>query len=69
VMWADHQPGAKGLVQDRADGRPSSSYSLPLLQITGSITHADERGKPTTVDVSGSGWADRQWGYFLADQG
>jgi predicted secreted hydrolase len=70
VMWADHQPGEKSLVQeDRADGGHSSSYSLPHLQITGSITHTDERGKPSTVDVSGSGWADRQWGDFLADQG
>jgi predicted secreted hydrolase len=36
-------------------------YSLPQLRIAGSITYADERGKPVTVDVSGSGWADRQW--------
>ena len=38
------------------------SYSLPHLQVAGSVTYADERGKPTTVDVSGTGWADRQWG-------
>ena len=51
-----------------ADGGHSSSYSLPHLQITGSITYSDERGTPTTVDVSGPGWADRQWGDYLTDQ-
>jgi CrtC N-terminal lipocalin domain len=69
VMWADHQPGTKSLVRDRADGGHSVSYSLPHLRIAGSITYDDEDGKPTTVDVSGAGWADRQWGDFLADQG
>lgn len=44
-------------------------YSLPRLQITGSVTYTDERGKPIDVDVSGTGWADRQWGSFAADQG
>ena len=34
----------------------------------GSLTDTDERGKPIAMDVSGSGWADRQWGDFLADQ-
>ena len=69
VIWADDQPGAKGLARDRADGGHSFSYSLPRLRIAGSMTYTDERGKPTAVDVSGSGWADRQWGDFLADQG
>ena len=46
-MWADDLPGAKGLVQDRADGGRSFSYSLPHLRITGSITYTDERGKLT----------------------
>ena len=68
VMWADDQPGAKGLVQERADGGHSSSYSWPHLRIAGSIAYTDERGKPTAVDVNGSGWADRQWDNFLADQ-
>jgi predicted secreted hydrolase len=68
VMWADDLPGAKGLVQDRADGGHSFSYSLPHLRIAGSITYADERGTLTAVDVSGSGWADRQWGDFAAGQ-
>jgi predicted secreted hydrolase len=36
-------------------------YTLPRLRIAGSITYADERGKPVVVDVSGAGWADRQW--------
>jgi len=56
-------------VQDRADGGHSFSYSLPRLRIAGSLTYTDERGKPTAVDVSGSGWADRQRGGFPADQG
>jgi CrtC N-terminal lipocalin domain len=68
VMWAEDQPRAAGLVRDSADGSHSFSYSLPHLQIAGSVTYTDERGKPTTVDLSGSGWADRQWGDFLADQ-
>ena len=53
----------------RSRRRHSFSYSLPHLQIAGSVTYTDERGKPTTVDVSGSGWADRQWGDFLAQPG
>lgn len=69
VMWAEDQPGAEGLGQDSADGDHGFSYSPPRLQIAGSVTYTDERGKPTAVDVSGSGWADRQWGDFLADQG
>ena len=69
VMWAGHQPGAKGLVTDSADGGHGCYYSLPRLRLAGSLTYADERGKPTVVDVSGSGWADRQWGDFPADQG
>ena len=69
VAWAEGQPGRKGLAQDRADAGHSSSYSLPHLRIAGSITYTDERGKPTAVDVSGAGWADRQWGDFPADQG
>jgi len=68
VMWAEDQPRAAGLVRDSAGGGHSFSYSLPHLRIAGSVTYTDERGKPTTVDVSGSGWADRQWGDFLADQ-
>ena len=69
VMWAEDQPRAAGLVRDSAGGSHSFSYSLPHLQIAGSVTSTDERGKPTTVDLSGSGWADRQWGGFVADQG
>jgi hypothetical protein len=67
VMWAEDQPRAAGLVRDRADGGHSFSYSLPRLRIAGSVTYADERGKPIAVDVSGSGWADRQWGDLPAD--
>jgi hypothetical protein len=69
VMWAGYQPGATGLVPDSADGGRGFYYSLPHLRIAGSVTYTDERGKPIAVDVSGSGWADRQWGDFLADQG
>jgi len=58
----------EGPVQDRADGGHSFSYSLPRLRITGPLTYTDKRGKPTAVDVSGSGWADSQWGDFFADQ-
>jgi predicted secreted hydrolase len=57
VLWGEDQDGA------------SFSYSLPRLRIAGSVTYTDERGKRTAVDVSGSGWADRQWGDFAADQG
>jgi len=69
VMWAEDQPGAEGPIQDSADGGHGFYYSLRCLRIAGSVTYTDERGKPTAVDVSGSGWADRQWGDFLADQG
>ena len=66
LMWAEYQSGAKG--PSRADGGRSFSCSLPRLRITGPLTYTDERGKPTAVDVSASGWADSQWGDFLADQ-
>jgi hypothetical protein len=39
LMWAEYQPGAKGPVQDRADGGRSFSYSLPRLRIAGSLTY------------------------------
>lgn len=68
VMWAEDQPRAVRLIRDSAGDSHSFSYSLPHLQIAGSVTYTDERGKPTTVDLSGSGWADRQWGDFLPDQ-
>ena len=61
VMWADDQPGVEGLAQEGAGGGHGFWYSLPHLRITGSVTYTDERGKLTAVDVSGSGWADRQW--------
>jgi CrtC N-terminal lipocalin domain len=41
--------------------RAGDFYSLPRLRIAGSMTYADERGKTVVVDVSGAGWADRQW--------
>ena len=69
VMWTGYQPGAEGLVQDSADGGRGFCYSLPRLRIAGSVIYTDERGKPTAVDVSGSGWADRQWGDAPAGQG
>jgi hypothetical protein len=69
VMWAEDQPRAAGLVPDRADGGHSFFYSLPRLRIAGSVTYTDEDRKSIAVDVSGSGWADRQWGDFPADQG
>jgi len=69
VMWAEDQPGAEGLGRHRADGGHGFYYSLPRLRIVGSVTYTDERGKPIAVDVSGSAWADRQWGDVPAGQG
>jgi predicted secreted hydrolase len=69
VIWANDQPGTEGPVQDETEGSYGFSYSLPCLRIAGSITYTDERGKPTTADISGSGWADRQRSDFPADQG
>jgi predicted secreted hydrolase len=63
-VWAGDQAGP---ARHRADS--GGSYSLPRLQITGSVTYPDERGKPVEVEVSGTGWADRQWGDFDTDQG
>jgi predicted secreted hydrolase len=68
VIWADDQPGAQGPGQDGTDDGQGFSYSLPRLRIAGSVTCIDQRGKPTTADVSGSGWADRQRSDFPADQ-
>lgn len=50
-------------------GTRNTEAPLPRLRIAGSVTYTDERGKPVAVDVSGSGWADRRWGDFPADQG
>jgi predicted secreted hydrolase len=65
VMWAKDQLGAEGLIQEGPEGEYSFYYSLPRLRIAGSLTYADEGGQPTTVEVGGSGWVDRQWGEFL----
>ena len=68
VTWDDDRPGAEGPAQDGTDDGHGFSYSLPRLRIAGSVTYIDERGKPTTADVSGSGWADRQRSDLPADQ-
>jgi hypothetical protein len=69
VTWTEGQPGAEGLVQGRPTGGLGFYYSMPRLRIAGSVSYTDERRKTIAVDVSGSGWADRQWGDFLAAQG
>ena len=58
----------QGPAQDRTGGGHGFSYWLPRLRIAGSVTYIDERGKPTTADVSGSGRADRQRSDLPADQ-
>ncbi len=67
VMWAKDQLGVEGLIQEGPEGDYSFYYSLARLRISGSVTYTDETGHPTTVEVSGSGWVDRQWGDFMTN--
>ena len=57
------RPGCRG--GPRPGGRPAAATASGIRCRTcgsrGSVTYTDERGKLTAVDVSGSGWADRQW--------
>ena len=53
--------------QQGPEGDSSFYYSLPRLSISGSVTSTDETGHPTTVEVSGLGWVDRQWGEFMTN--
>jgi hypothetical protein len=65
VMWSKDKLGAEGLIQEGPEGDYSFYYSLPRLRVAGSLADTDEGGQTTTVEVSGSGWVDRQWGDFL----
>jgi hypothetical protein len=67
VMWAKDKLGAEGLIQEGPEGEYSFYYSLPRLRVAGSLTNTDERGQPTTVEVGGFGWTDRQWGDFMTN--
>ena len=67
VMWAKDKLGVERLIQEGPEGDYSFYYSLPRLRISGSVTSTDESGHPTTVEVSGSGWVDRQWGEFMTN--
>jgi hypothetical protein len=64
VMWAKDKLGKEGLIQEGPEGDYSFYYSLPRLEVSGSISHVED-GRPTTSDVGGFGWVDRQWGDFL----
>lgn len=65
VMWAKDHLGREGLIQEGAEGDYSFYYSLPRLQVTGSISYTDESKQPITAEVGGFGWIDRQWGDFM----
>lgn len=68
VMWAKDHLGKEGLIQEGAEDDRSFYYSLPRLQVTGSISYTDETKQPTTAEIGGFGWIDRQWGDFMTTQ-
>ena len=66
VMWAkDRIYNKEGFIQQGLPGNVSFYYSLPRLILSGNLTYTDESGSAKTIEVTGQGWVDRQWGDFL----
>jgi len=65
TMWAkDRTYNKEGFIQEGLPGNVSFYYSLPRLFVSGNLTYSDQLGVRKTIDVSGLGWVDRQWGNF-----
>lgn len=68
VMWSkDKIYNKEGVIQEGLPGNVSFYYSLPRLFVYGNITYSDRSGTNKTIDVTGQGWVDRQWGNFKTD--
>ena len=67
VMYAKDKLGIEGFIQEGAQQDRSYYHSLPRLGIVGRITYTGKGGVRREIDVSGQGWADRQWGDFLTN--
>ncbi len=65
VMYAKDKLGIEGFIQEGAQEDRSYYYSLPRVGIVGRITYTGKGGVRREIDVTGQGWADRQWGDFL----
>lgn len=66
VMWAkDSTYNKEGFIQEGLPGNVSFYYSLPRLDVSGNLTYTDESRTDKTIEVTGQGWVDRQWGDFL----
>ncbi|MDO8703323.1 MAG: lipocalin-like domain-containing protein [Sulfuricaulis sp.] len=65
VMWPKDKHGVEGFIQEGAENDFSFYYSLPRLTTTGTLSYTDDAGQAHTVDVTGFGWVDRQWGDWL----
>ncbi len=63
VMWTkDKAYNTVGVLQEGGPGNFSFYYSLPRLDVTGNLSYVNKTGHNKTVDVTGQGWIDRQWG-------
>jgi predicted secreted hydrolase len=65
IMYAKDKLGVEGFIQEGAPEDRSYYYSLPRMTVSGRVTYTDKAGARRDIDVSGSGWVDRQWGDFL----
>lgn len=65
VMWPEDTLGTPGLIREGAEQDRSFYYSLPRLALGGRLATTDDSGRNHSVDVTGQGWVDRQWGDFL----
>lgn len=65
VMWMQDSLGIEGLIQEGGRLDRSFYYSLPELPFTGWIRYTDGDGQKRKVNVTGTGWVDRQWGEFM----
>ena len=63
VMWTkDSVYNTQGVLQEGGPGNFSYYYSLSRLEVTGNISYIDKVGHNKTMDVTGQGWIDKQWG-------
>lgn len=65
VMWMPDSLCKEGLIREGGKNDRSFYYSLPQLPYKGWIRYIDKNGKTVTVNVTGEGWVDRQWGNFM----
>ena len=63
VMWTkDSVYNTEGVLQEGGPGNLSYYYSVPRLEVAGNLSYIDKAGQNRTMDVTGQGWVDRQWG-------